>query len=197
MQQLCKWGRDKSATCSEGQPWVAVLCGRSLWKAAIDYSLCFIVITKAEEILAASDGVGIGVHSFKIIIITKCCSGSSYPLRRHYCHDLPNHIQIYCVSRLLKKCTMVIFGIAVDIKTACYNWNWVLLEHRFYAFTFMCGIGSCCCVWFSFFFGMGFPEQLLCPLKLSFFHFEMFVYYTVFIEPFCTVSVRNYAKYLM
>lgn len=102
---------------------------------------------------------------------------------RHYHHDLSNHLQTYCVSRLLKKCGKVILGISVNIKTVCHHWKCFLLEHQLYVFTFMCGIGS----WFFFFFDMGFPEQLLCPLKLLFFHFQISVSHVVLIEPFCTI----------
>lgn len=147
VQQPCKWGKDKSATCGEGQPWMADLSCRSLWGVAISYSLCFIIITKAEAISAAFDAMNICARSFKTIFITKCCSGSSYPGSVYYHHDLSNHLQIYCVSRLLEKCGKVILGVAVDIKTVCHNWKFFLLEHQFYVFTFVCGIGSWVYFW--------------------------------------------------
>lgn len=58
-------------------------------------------------------------------------------------HDLSNHLQIYCISRHLEKYGKVISGDAVDIKTVCHKWKFLLLEHQFYVFTFICGIGSC------------------------------------------------------
>lgn len=110
VRQPCKWGKDKSATCGEGQPWMADLSCRSLWGVAISYSLCFIIITKAEAILAASDAMNICARSFKTIFITKCCSGSSYPGSMYYHHDLSNHLQIYCVSKALGEMWKGYFG---------------------------------------------------------------------------------------
>ena len=109
VQQPCKWGKDKSATCGEGQPWMADLSCRSLWEAAISYSLCFIIITKAEAISELlMPWIFVHVVSKPFLSWNAVVAVLTLGVCRHYHHDLSNHLQIHCVSRLLEKCGKVV-----------------------------------------------------------------------------------------